>query len=123
MKNYTVEQMLEAIEGSNGIVSRVADKLKCDWVTANTYIKKFPQSSAAFDAELEKVLDMAEAKIFRSIAADDTDNAKWLLSKKGKHRGYGDQKEITLNGNMSFSASDIELAADKIKQIINEVGE
>lgn len=103
MIDFTPEQILAAIDGSLGIMSKVAKKLDCSWVTANTYVNKYDECKAAFNIETERALDMAEITVFKSIQVDsDVNSAKWFLAKKGKHRGYAD--EVKFTGSVEVSA-------------------
>lgn len=95
--DYPVERILEAIKGCNSIVSKVADKLMCDWSTAKKYVEMYPETRAAMNDELQRAIDMAETKVLKSINLDDIQSAKWFLSKKAKDRGYGDETNINLN--------------------------
>jgi len=96
-KPYTPEQVVEAISGCNGIVSKVADRLLCDWSTAKKYIANWEESKEAFYNEEQRAVDMAENKVLKAINLDDIQTAKWFLSKKAKDRGYGDETNINLN--------------------------
>jgi len=91
---FTEEEVLAAIEGSRGIVLRVANKLQCDWTTADKYVKSYPSCMLAMDSELEKVLDTCEDKVHKAISLEDMHTIKWFLSKKGKARGYGDELAV-----------------------------
>ena len=95
MKSYSEDEILAAINGSFGIVSTVAKKLKCQWNTAKTYIDKYENAKTAYSNELEKALDLAEYKILEAINLDDTSTARWYLSTKGKTRGYSERQEFT----------------------------
>jgi hypothetical protein len=108
-KNYSLETMLEAISGSGGITLTVATKLSCDWITAKRYIEKWETTKRAFEAEREKILDVAESVVNRNIQLAyrqqndtqqpvDSGDAKWVLSRLGKARGYADKQEIDLQG-------------------------
>jgi hypothetical protein len=79
--------------------------LGCEWHTADTYIKKWESTKQAFEDENDKGLDRAESLIARNIDLGlriqnetkqpvDSSDAKWLLSRKGKDRGYAERKEI-----------------------------
>lgn len=94
-KQYTASQFIDAIRNSGGIVSTVASRVGCDWHTAKRYIDELPTVAQAYADECEAVLDLAESKIIVSIKDGDTQNAKWYLSKKGKHRGYGETLSLT----------------------------
>lgn len=94
-KGYTTQIFIEAIPGTGGIISAIARKVGCDWDTARTWINKYPTVKIAYDNECETVLDMAESTVLKSIKDGDTQDAKWYLSKKGKHRGYAERVEVT----------------------------
>ncbi len=107
---YTAKDFEPHIKGSGGIVSTVADRVGCCWKTADTHIQRTPKLKALFEAESEAALDVAEGVILGNIqaAADlqkaaaaegravivDSSDAKWLLTKKGKRRGYGESSEV-----------------------------
>ena len=95
-KQYTASQFIDAIKNSGGIVSTIAARVGCDWYTAKRYIDGMPTVAQAYADECEAVLDLAESKLIMSIKDGNTQDAKWLLSKKGKHRGYGEV--LTLSG-------------------------
>ncbi|WP_156890755.1 hypothetical protein [Meiothermus rufus] len=92
---YNKRIVLRAIEGSGGIVSAVAKRLGASWSTARALIQRWPETQAAFEAEREKTLDEAESVIHRAIQEGDAQAAKWLLSRLGRHRGYGDHVEVS----------------------------
>jgi hypothetical protein len=94
-KNYTAQLFVAAIPGTGGIVSAIARKVECDWNTAKKYIDTYPTVRAAYDAECEAMLDLAESTVLKNIKDGDTSDAKWYLTKKGKGRGYGDAVELT----------------------------
>jgi hypothetical protein len=113
-------QLLKAIPGSGGIMSTIAARLDVDWNTARRAIEIYPEAQAAYDAECEGKLDIAESVVIKNveiaalrqkeqidrrnaqpkderpleISQVDSADAKWLLSKRGKRRGYGDSVEI-----------------------------
>lgn len=68
-------------------VSDVAKLLFCDWATARKHINLYPDCVAAFQAKGEESLDYAEKELFR-VAKTDVGALKYLLSTKGKNRGY-----------------------------------
>lgn len=99
-KNITKENVLEAIEGSQGLVSKVKRKLEgiigetvC-WDTVDAYIHKWPEAEAAVRAEKELMLDLAENNVFKALSKDDLATSKWYLKMKGKERGYVETQEI-----------------------------
>jgi len=92
---YTAQQFIEAIPGTGGIVSAIARKIGCEWNTVKAYLDKYPTVRAAYLAECEAMLDLAESTVLKNIKDGDTSDAKWYLTKKGKGRGYGDAVELT----------------------------
>ena len=94
MARYTNAQFLEAIKGSGGIVSAVADKLDCAWNTANKRIKDNKKLTRAFFDEMEFVDDLAEAKIIKSIKDGNTQDAKWWLARRRKEK-FSERQELT----------------------------
>ncbi|MCQ2594836.1 MAG: hypothetical protein MJ196_06185 [Treponemataceae bacterium] len=111
-KAFPKKLVLEAILNSNGIVSTVAQKLNCDWHTADTYIHKWEETIQAYNNETEKVLDFAENKIMESIRKGNTADAKWYLSKKGKHRGFGDDNQLDLFNKTAPDDNEIRIIID-----------
>ena len=100
----TKEQLLEAIQGSQGLVSKVQRKLeaaigeKISWDTVDTLIKKYDETQAAVRSEKEAMLDIAENNIYKEMVNGDTATSKWYLRMKGKERGYEDTAALRLDG-------------------------
>lgn len=102
---FTAQQFISAIPRSGGIISTIARRVGADWHTTKKYIQNHPSIKAAYDAECESILDVAESVVFGNIGIaakrvqigelSDSSDAKWLLTKLGKGRGYADRQEIT----------------------------
>ena len=84
----------------------VAQRVGCDWKTAERYIKDNKTLTKMFEAEKQAILDIAESVIFGNIQINakaqhkhnipvDSADAKWVLSKLGKDRGYVERQEVT----------------------------
>lgn len=97
-RRISKKALLEAIKDSGGIMTTIARKLDVAWNTAYTKIHGDPETLQAYQDECERVLDLAEGTIIKSIQAGDTQDAKWLLARKGKKRGYGDNVDVTSGG-------------------------
>ena len=93
---YTKDEVLDAIEGSAGILLTVAKRLQCTWDTAQRWVNKWEETKTALKNETEKVLDMAEGQVYKAIQANDLQTAKWVLSRKGKERGWGEDNSLKL---------------------------
>jgi hypothetical protein len=94
-KNFSEEITLEAIRGSGGIMSTIAQRLGCGWHVASRAVKKYESTKQAYLDEEETVLDMAESTILQSIKDKDQQSAKWYLSTKGRRRGYSTNVNIS----------------------------
>lgn len=92
------EDVLQAIQGSGGVMSTIAKRLDCAWNTARTWCNNWEETRQALDDECQKILDLAESKLYESISSGNTQDAKWLLSTKGKSRGYSSKHEIEHSG-------------------------
>lgn len=102
---YTAKQFIDAIPGTGGIVSTIADRVGCKWHTARKYIEKYPTVEEVYNEEIERVIDLAEGVLIQNIqiaakqakAGRDVDTAdvKWFLSRKAKTRGYVERQEVT----------------------------
>jgi len=98
---YTAKQFIEVIPGSGGIISTIARRVGCDWHTAKSYIEKHATVKAAYEAECEAVLDMAESKIIGAMNDDDIPTAKWYLTMKGRQRGYAPTERVEHSGEIA----------------------
>ena len=101
----TKEQMLEAIQGSNGLVSKIQRKLegilgqKISWDTTEKWIHRWQEAETAVKNEKEAMLDIAENNIFKDMVNGDTATSKWYLRMKGKERGYEDTAQLQLDNS------------------------
>ena len=67
-KNYTKEQVLEAIANSAGVMEYVAVKLGCTWPTARKYVQMWKETQEAFDVAECKLHTLAYRSFHKSIA-------------------------------------------------------
>ncbi len=95
---YTRDAVLRAIEGCAGLISYVAQRLDCDWRTARRYIDRWDETREAFEAERERICDVAESQLIKLIREGDLNAIKFYLTHVGRHRGWGD--EVALGGNV-----------------------
>jgi hypothetical protein len=92
---FSAEQFTKAIPGSAGIITTIAKRVGCDWHTAKKYIEEYATIRQAYADECEAVLDMAEAKLYKAVEKGDLQAVKYILSTKGKRRGYVERQEVT----------------------------
>ena len=94
-RKFKKQDILDALKGSYGIVSEVADKLGVDWHTADDYIKLWPETLQALDDERESYLDLTESACIDRINAGDGQMIRFVLATLGKKRGYGTEDAAT----------------------------
>jgi hypothetical protein len=68
--------------------SDIAKELFCDWATARKHVGKYEETRNAYLSKCEMAIDEAEKTLFQ-MSKSDVSALKYLLSTKGKHRGYG----------------------------------
>ncbi len=111
-RDFTREQVIDAITGTGGIVSAIAKRLGCAWFTAQVYIQKWASTQRAFDDEREQFLDACESVLEKNIQLAmqaqkkgeivDTSDVKWTLARLGKKRGYVERVETAQVGKVEF---------------------
>ena len=127
----TKDQMLEAIQGSQGLVSKIQRKLeailgeKISWDTTEKWIHKWEEAETAVKNEKEAMLDIAENNIFKDMVNGDTATSKWYLRMKGKERGYEDTPVIKLDNEDPLNINltgDMESAESLAESAMVEIG-
>ena len=88
-RNYKKQEVLDAIKDSYGIMTDIAKRLKCNWHTADEYVKKWPETMQALADESENYLDLTESACIDRIKQGDGQMIRFVLATKGKKRGYG----------------------------------
>lgn len=102
-KNYDITTIKKAIEDSGGIMQKIAERLGCEWHTAQAYVNKYEETKLSYQNETESVLDLAESKLIENIQENDNTAIIFYLKTKGKNRGYIERLETELKGEVSHS--------------------
>jgi len=97
----TIDEIIEAIKNSGGIISTIAKRLGVAWCTADKYIQQSEDAKQALADEKEAILDMAEGVLYGSIQEGNTQDAKWLLATKGRKRGFNEKIDVDVNGSLN----------------------
>lgn len=92
--NFQKSEIKKAIQGSGGYISEIARRLKCDWHTADKYIKEFELTEDLL-IEDERATDRAEIKLMEAIEDGEIAAIIFRLKTKGKKRGYVERQEVT----------------------------
>lgn len=74
---YTAQQFIDAIPGTGGIVSDIAERVGCTWHTAKKYIEEYVTVCEAWEAERNRIGDIAENNIIEAIKDGDLSMSKW----------------------------------------------
>jgi hypothetical protein len=91
---FTVEQMIEALTASGGVVSGAAawlaneTGLGCTVQTVYKYIRDFPEVAAALPPIKEQTLDSAELGLIALIRRQNLTAIMYYLNNHGQGRGY-----------------------------------
>ena len=101
MIDKSIDEIIEAIKGSGGIISTIAKRLGVAWSTADKYIQQSDETKEALADEREAILDMAEGAVYSSIKEGNTQDAKWLLATKGRKRGFNEKIDVDVNGSLN----------------------
>ena len=96
-KNFEKSKVKKAIEDSD-TMSDIARKLKCDWMTAEKYVKKFDLYDEFLNKK-EALVDLAETKLRDKIRQGDTAAILFTLKTVGKSRGYIERREVDMDGS------------------------
>lgn len=107
---HTQKAIIEAMDGTGGIKTEIADRLGVNRRTIDNYLKWFPKVKEAYDEEVQKVGDIAEGCLFGQIQSGNFQAIAFYLNAKCKERGYGQQEEqdstkpVQLNLNFAPSS-------------------
>jgi hypothetical protein len=83
-----------AIKGSAGIISVIAQKLDCDWHTVDKFISHHPKLKRHIQNEREKLVDLAESKLTEKVETGDNWAIGRVLDGPGKRRGWYPKSEV-----------------------------
>jgi len=99
MAKLNIKTFKEALKGSGGNQSVIAEKLKLkSRSTVTMFLNKNPKMRDLLETEAERIIDVSENVLDHDITTNrNVDSAKWKLtnSKRGKARGYGQRQELT----------------------------
>lgn len=87
----SLNAILKAIEGTGGIIVRIAEKLSVSRQAVYDYIDRYDEVRQAIQNEKDTILDVCEEGLFSMIYGRDFEAIKYYLERKGKCRGYGGQ--------------------------------
>lgn len=94
-----VEECRTALWRTGGNIARAADLLKIPSARLRSFVKKSPYLSREIEEASEVLVDMAEDVVADALRDPDRADgmAKFVLSTKGKHRGWGTANSGSVN--------------------------
>jgi hypothetical protein len=92
---YNAEQFIRAIEGTGGIIWQIAQNVGCGWHTAKRYIEKHPSVKRAWEAEKNRIVDMAKHNIVGAVEDGDLQLSKWYVTVLDKEFRPAQRHEIS----------------------------
>ena len=96
--------MLEALEKNLGVITSACKQVGIARSTHYEWYSKDKEYKKAVK-EIENVaLDFAESQLHKQIAKGNPLSTMFYLKCKGKKRGYIEQQEVKVTGNMKFTA-------------------
>lgn len=91
---YSVQQVIDALRATRGMVYLAADHLGCSPQTIYNFLARHPSVREARERESGRLLDYGEIKLYEQVMQGEAWAVKYLLSTKGKERGYTDKLEV-----------------------------
>ena len=119
MVKKTKKEVLEAINGSLGIISTIAKRLGCESRTAKRLIDKWQETKDALIDEQELVLDLADTGLYDALIKKEQWAIKFILSTKGQSRGYVVTPTIKLDNGEPLNIQFTEASAESLRQADN----
>ena len=100
-KNYTIKQVLEAVNNSAGVMEYVAQKLNCSWDTAKKYVHKWDETSEAFNVAECKLHTLAYKSFHTAIKGGERWAVERVLDTSARRNGHGlvDHKQVDVKSD------------------------
>ena len=92
---FTAQQFIDAMPGTGGIISAVADSVGCAWHTAKKYIDTYPTVLQAWSNERNRIKDRARYNVTAAIEKGDLQTSKWYLTMTDKDFQPVQKQEIS----------------------------
>lgn len=94
------KKFITALENSGGILQIIADRCNVTRLTVQNHIESHPELRPFIESESQKIIDVAENNLFDNVKGNNFWAVKYLLSTKGKGRGYIEKQEIEHLGEL-----------------------
>jgi len=84
---YTAQEIIDALEGTGGILGTVAEKLHCTTRTVQNYLAEYPTVKEAWRSERLKLRSMAERTIAKEAASGNLKAAMFIVNQLDPETG------------------------------------
>lgn len=93
--NLSYGNVQYALKAAFGVKTKASEILSCSRTALVNYIKEHPELEQYAIEANNKIVDIAETKLFESVQKGNMTSARFLLGTKGKHRDYNTRMEHT----------------------------
>jgi transposase-like protein len=94
MSKLSLPRFQECIPGTSGVLSEIARRIGCSRQTVYAWMNDHPEVARAIEEERQVSLDHAETTLYKAIESGDLSAAKYLLSTRGRDRGFSTRAEL-----------------------------
>lgn len=94
-RHYKTKEIADALTKAYGIITAAAQILGCNQNTIHEHIKKTPSLTAVRDLARDRIVDLAEIKLFQAVDRGEQWAIREILHGPGKSRGYVTNAELT----------------------------
>lgn len=98
----TKKQIIQALKDAKGIITVAAKSLDCSRQAIYKRMKKDEDIAEARDQAREGMIDTAENALHNLVTDPDHKDhykaVRYYLTTQGRNRGYGDQLDVTTDG-------------------------
>ena len=94
----TAEQVIAAIDDSQGNLTVACRRIGCSRQTLYSFISNHPTCQAAVKAAREKMIDSVESVLYSKALDGEAWAVCFFLKTQAKHRGYVERSEHRLAG-------------------------
>lgn len=118
MPRYTDKQIQDALKQTKGMVYLASRQLGCSHHTIKARIAKSVKLQEIVEAEGGSVIDTAELKLYQLILDGDLGAVKYMLSTRGKDRGYIERHQLEHSGKIDVT----KLSEEELEAIVDSEG-
>ncbi len=104
LKAIPLQRFLNAVPGSTGILTVIAERVGCTYMTVWSAMKRWPELVEAVEVERERLGDVAQQAVEYAIqqrldVGTSARTACWVLSRpRYAKRGMADESKVTVEG-------------------------